>query len=99
MTKASDDECAAGITITRTSAGIVKLTFKSAPGNFIGLDGWSFQAATPGDVKAHVLVADTYDEAGKFIELHIFDSGTLHDMSTSEWLSFTLKFKRTKARG
>lgn len=98
MTKAAEDECAAGITVTRTGAGIVKLTFRDMPGQFVGFAA-GFQATTPGDVKGHVCVADTFDETNKLIEFHVFDSGTLHDMSANEWLCLTLKFKRTKAKG
>lgn len=59
-----------GITVSRTSVGLYKLTWPSNmnPGTFIGAVG-TFGAATPGDVIDLKLIRDTYDAATKSLEI------------------------------
>lgn len=85
-----------GCTVAYVDTGKVTLTWATgahAPGEFIGLVG-TFQAATPGNVKAYVLVPDTYDTTTCSVELHLFESGTLTDLAASEWLTVTAYFAK-----
>lgn len=89
-----------GITVTRTGAGVYKLTFSESPGTFVMPDGVSLQAATPGDIKNHSVVFDTWDSSTKAIEVTFWDaSAVAHDLAADEWLSFFLVFKRTSVTG
>jgi len=82
-----------GITITRTGAGVYKLTFSSLPGTFVTVTP-SLQAATPADIKNHSLVWDTFDVATMSIEVSLFDaSAVAHDLAALEYIGGELIFK------
>jgi hypothetical protein len=85
-----------GITVTYTGVGIYKLTFAELPGTFEKAGGVALQAVTPGDIKGHTVVFDTWDATTKSIEVTFWNaSEAAHDLAANEWLSFTLFFKRT----
>lgn len=85
-----------GVTATRTSEGIYKFSFSPNPGVFVGVGGYMFGDTTPGDVKAKIATRDTYtdpsgDTAG-YIEVHVFESGTLDDIEDTEYLDISFVF-------
>jgi hypothetical protein len=87
-----------GATVTRTDVGIYKLTFVDAPGVFALPSGVTLQAATPGDIKGHTVVFDTWDATTKSIELTFWSAAeAAHDLAANEWISFDLTFKHTTA--
>lgn len=71
----------AGITVTRTSAGLIKLTWGHDPGTFVGL-AHAFRAATPGDVVDLKLVGDTY--ASKVLEVLVAAPYTKGNVASSD---------------
>lgn len=79
--------------ITRTSAGLYKLTLLDDPGTFLGATPM-LQAATPADIDGHSVVADTYDSTNKTIEVLLSDpTPAAHDLAASEWLTVILWFR------
>lgn len=88
-------EVGAGITVTRTGAGVYKLTWAENPFTYMGmllLKG----AATPGDVKNHDVVRDTYDSSAFALEISFFDaSGTAHDLAANEYFDAIIMFRRS----
>lgn len=89
-----------GCTITRTSAGLYKLTFSESPGTFVSVGDLTLQAATPGDLKNHSVVADTWDSTARAIEVSLWDaSGVAHDLAANEWITVSLVFRRTSVTG
>lgn len=84
-----------GITVTRTAAGVYKLTWSENPGTFLGVN-FALQAATPGDIKNHSVVFDTYDSSAFSIELTFWDAAAAaHDLAANEYILLTVWFKRT----
>lgn len=87
-----------GISISRTAAGRILLTWADNPGTFVGIGGWGFNAATQGDVKGHTVTASVYPLTASTytLELDIWDSAfAAEDLEALEWLTVRLLFKRT----
>jgi hypothetical protein len=84
-----------GVTVTYISAGIVDLTWATGannPGICLGVKGACFQATTPGDVKAYVLVPGVYNTTTCTLRLNMYESGTLTNLAALEWLGVTVAF-------
>lgn len=82
-----------GITVTRTGAGVYKLTWAENPGKYVGFVP-GLQAATPGDIAGHTVVADTYDTSTKSMEVCFFDgSNAAHDLAANEWIHLDITFR------
>jgi hypothetical protein len=85
----------AGVTVTYISAGIVDLTWATGannPGACLGIKGQCFQATTPGDVKAYVLVPGVYNTTTCTLRLNMYESGSLTNLAALEWLGVTVAF-------
>lgn len=81
-----------GITITRTAVGVYRLTWAENPGIFVGLND-GLQAVTPGDIKNHSLVWDTYDAATRSIEVTLWDAAAAaHDLAANEFIHAMIVF-------
>jgi phenolic acid decarboxylase len=84
-----------GVTITRTSEGLYKVTWSENPGTYLGFS-WSLDAATPGNVAGHTVVGDTYDTTA-FTKEFLYSEGddTVIDLQADEWINLRVDFKRT----
>jgi hypothetical protein len=81
------------VTVTYVSTGLYTLTFADVYAENLAFIT-QLQAATPGDVKGHGVVADTMS-AG-VIQVSVYDaSNNLHDLAASEWLHFVAVFRNT----
>lgn len=88
-------EVGKGITVTRTGTGVYKITWDGNPGEFLG---WTFGlgAATPGDIKGHTLIRDTYDATSRSIEISFFNAAeAAHDLAALEYFDLVFRFKET----
>jgi hypothetical protein len=88
-------EVGVGITVTRPGVGRYLLTWGENPGVFVGvLVG--LQAATPGDLAGHTVIADTWDASAKALELDLFDgANAAHDLAANEYIHVEVLFKAT----
>lgn len=88
-------EIGQGVTLTRTSAGLYKLTFTEGPGTFVGFY-WGLGAATPGDVKQHTVTRDTPATSATgvvSIEVSLWNSsGTIDDLQATEYMDLAFVF-------
>lgn len=86
-----------GVTITRTAAGVYKLTFAKNPGTFIGF-AWGLGATTPGDVKGHTVTRDTMTDAtsagaSAYIEVSLWNaSDAADDLQATEYADLAITF-------
>lgn len=95
----SIDEGGHGMTVSRTSAGLYKLTWGSNPGTFLGWS-WALGAATPANVAGHSVVRDEYDASTKSLAFTLYAPGfdtnavtwTAHDLAASEYLDIVVRF-------
>jgi hypothetical protein len=90
-------EIGQGVTVTRTASGVYKVTFTDGPGTFVGIAGYVFGAATPGDVKGQTLTRSTYtvptSTADGFLSLSVWSSAfAADDLQTTEYLDVTIAF-------
>lgn len=86
----------AGVVMTRTAAGRLKLTWADDPGVFAGVT-WGIGATTQGDVKGHTVTHSVYPlTAGTYtLEIDIWDSAfAAEDLEALEWLTLNIHFKR-----
>ena len=85
-----------GVTVTRTSEGIYKFSFNDNPGTFIGVGGYMFGDTTPANVVNKTIKRDTYTapsgDTDGYIEVHVFESGTLDDIEDTEYLDISFVF-------
>lgn len=85
-----------GVTVTRTSEGIIRFSFNENPGEFVGIRGFALGDTTPADVKNKVLTRGSYvapsGATDGYIECHLFESGTLDDLEATEYLDITFVF-------
>jgi hypothetical protein len=85
-----------GVTVTYISAGVVDLTWSAyaGAGEFVGVLGHVFQATTPGDVKAYVLVPGVYNTTTRTLRLSMYESGSVTNLAALEWLNLTVGFEK-----
>lgn len=85
------------ITVTRTAAGVYKLTWAEFPGTFINF-GWGLGAATPSDVKGHTVTRDTFDTTSGVgsLEVSLWNSSfAADDLQATEYMDLTIVFAAT----
>jgi hypothetical protein len=83
------------VTVTYISTGVVDLCWATGannPGLCLGVKGHCFQATTPANVKAYVLVPGVYNTSTCKLRLSMYESGTLTDLDALEWLGLTVAF-------
>lgn len=86
-----------GITITRTSEGLIKLTWAENPGNFVGML-WGLGAATPSAVAGHTVTYDDYDSSTKSIEVLFSEQDfSIFDLADNEYATLVFLFKTSGA--
>jgi len=86
-----------GISVTRTSAGLYKLTWSENPGTFVGLSA-TFGAATPADLAGHTIVRDTFDTSAFTLEVLMSGATEVaHDLAANEYIDLQVYFTRTSA--
>jgi hypothetical protein len=87
-----------GITITRGGVGNYTMTFSESPGAFETISGLALQASTPANMKQCSVVFGAYSASARTLQLTLWDgAGAARELAASEWLQFTLNFKRTAA--
>lgn len=86
-----------GITLSRTAAGRILLTWADNPGTFAGFT-WGLQATTQSDVKGHTVTAGAWPQTASTytLEIDIWDSTfAAEDLEALEWLTLDIMFKQT----
>jgi len=86
-----------GATVTRQGVGVHRITMPAGSGTFVGVRGYMFGAATPGDVKGQTVTRDTYTAptatARGFLDIAIWSSTFAADeLQATEYLDITLAF-------
>jgi hypothetical protein len=86
-----------GVTVTRTSAGVYKLTWSEDQGIFSGFYA-SLRATTPGDLKTFSIVREGYSSSTRSVQFTLYNaSGTATDLAALQWIDLMIRFKRTTA--
>lgn len=81
-----------GITVARTGAGVITLTFAASPGTYCGYQ-WGIDATTPGNVKNHDVVLTA--TSSTVYTVNFYDaSAAAHDLAATEWINLSLDFER-----
>jgi hypothetical protein len=84
------------MTVLRQGVGVHRITLAEARGTFIGIGGYIFGAATPGDVKGQTLTRDTWDATNRQLDIAIWSSVFAADeLNATEYLDLTLVFADT----
>lgn len=86
-----------GVTVSRTSEGVLKFSFNENPGTFVGVAGFAFRADTPSDVAGYTIAGDTYvapsGSTDGYIELTVVNaSDAADDLEALEYLDVTFVF-------
>jgi len=85
----------AGITVTRTGAGVYRFQFDHNPGTFIRADP-TVTATTPSAVKNYSAVPGDYDATNFRIDVSVFNAaGTATDLAAAQFMHLELRFART----
>lgn len=84
-----------GVTVTRVSEGLYKITWAEDPYQFIGVDSPSLIATTPADLKATVVVFEPYSSTTKTMQFTVYKSGSAADIIATEVLSFGVTFSQS----
>lgn len=87
----------AGVTVTRTAAGVFKFAFNDNPGTFVGIAGWTLRADTASGVKGYSLSAGAYtapaNSADGFISVSLWDaSNAAVELAAAQYLDITFVF-------
>jgi len=90
----------AGVTVTRTAAGVLKYSFNENPGTFVEIGGHSFGADTPSGVKGYTISRDTFvapsGSTDAYIEVSMWDaSNNAVDLTNVQYLDITFVFSTT----
>lgn len=90
-------ELGQGVTVARTATGVYRITFNDGPGTFVGISGYMFGAATPGDVKGQTLTRSTWtaptSTADGFLSVSVWSSTfAADDLQATEYLDITVVF-------
>jgi hypothetical protein len=90
-------EIGAGVTAPRQATGVYRVTIPKNPGTFIGVRGYVFGAATPGDVKGQTLTRDTWTaptaSASGYLDIAVWSSTfAADDLQATEYLDLTIAF-------
>lgn len=80
-----------GVTVARSGVGVYTLTFKRAPGSWVGFT-FGLDSTTPANVKNHDVVCAATSTT--VITVNFFDAaGAAHDLVAGEWLNLQLRFR------
>lgn len=83
------------VSIARSGAGVYTLTWRDKPGVFVAATA-GIQAVTPGDIKNHSVVLDTYDSSAKTMDVTFWDAAAAaHDLAANEFINIVVWFKDT----
>lgn len=91
------EEVGSGVTISRTGAGVYKITWTDNPFTFVGVS-YCFGAATPSAVKGYTMTRDTFDTTSNVfsLEVSVWDSTfTAADLAANQYLDLVVRFKET----
>jgi hypothetical protein len=82
-----------GVTITRTSEGLYKLTWASNPGTFVSWS-WACGGATPSAMSGHTVSRDTFDTSTYSIEILLGEADdSVDDLEDNEFIDLVFWFK------
>ena len=84
-----------GVTITRTSEGLYKLTWASNPGTLVA---WTsgLGAATPSALAGHTLSRDTFDSSAYSVEILLSEADdSVVDLADNQFIDCVFWFKTT----
>lgn len=84
-----------GATVTHQATGVYRITMPSGSGTFVGVRGYMFGAATPGDVKGQTCTRDTYTvptaTALGFLDISVWSSTfSADDLQATEYLDIAI---------
>ena len=102
----SPEKLGAGVTVTRTSEGVIKFAWDDNPGVFLGATA-TLQAKTPADVANHTVVFDEYDGDDLELELRLYELtestgdvvGALEDLAADEFITVRVLFSTSAVGG
>lgn len=84
-----------GVTVTRTAAGVYKLTFAKNPGTLVGIRGHAFGADAPAAVKGYTLTRGPLVTTGGVysVEVSVWNSlFAAADLAAAQYLDVTFAF-------
>lgn len=87
----------AGVTVTRTAAGVLKFSFNDNPGTFVGIAGWTLRADTMSGVKGYSLSGGAYTAPASsvdgYVSVSLWDaSNAAVDLAAAQYLDITFVF-------
>ncbi len=87
----------AGVTVTRTGVGVIRISFAKNPGKFVGVLGAVFSAATPSAVKGYTLTGGSYvaPAAGVkgYVEVSLWSSAfAAVDLAALQYVDLSIAF-------
>jgi hypothetical protein len=91
----------AGVTVTRTGAGVYRLQWSDNPGVFLGAS-YSLQAATMSGLIGHNVVFGAYDATNHRMDLTLDDGAgtpTAHDLAANEFITVRAVFSTSAVGG
>lgn len=83
-----------GVTLSRTSEGLYKITWADNPFQFIGVTS-QLIATTLADLKDTVVIFGDYDATAKTLAFAVYESGTIADLIATERLYIQVIFAET----
>lgn len=83
-----------GVTLSRLSEGVYRITWADNPFQFIGVLS-QLIASTPGDLKDTEVVFDDYDSTTKTLDFSVFESGAAADLVATERIYIQVIFAET----
>lgn len=87
----------AGMTVTRTSEGLYKITWAKDPFRFIGC-GHSFGSVTMTDMADYTFVRGVYNATAHTLEFSIIkQNGTVEDLVANQFLDVDVTFSEAAA--
>lgn len=85
-----------GVTVGRTGAGVITLTWAENQGRYLGVKGFCFEAATQSALKGFTMVPGDYNTSTFTLTLNITGATeVLTDLAAAQHLSLTVAFART----
>lgn len=85
----------AGVTVTRTSEGLYKITWAKDPFQYITM-GHTFGSVTMTDMADYTLVRGVYNATAHTLEFSIIkQNGTVEDLVANQYLDLTVTFSES----
>ena len=88
----------AGVTLSRTGAGVYRITWDDNPGVFLG--AWAqLQAADPSDLDGYTVTFGAYDSTNQRIDMRVEDGTAAADLGADEFACLSIVFSTSAVGG